>query len=145
MSINAEIQQLLTAIDPPVFRLVDGAAAYAALSGEPKAMPAAYVITEQEVSGENERMTGAVLQRTEADIAVVIVTRNVADNSGGAAAADIETLKEKVRRKLVGYVPTSSQDGEPVTHIEGKLLRMKSGVVWQRELFGAAYYQEEQA
>ncbi|TIV69446.1 MAG: hypothetical protein E5V89_18750 [Mesorhizobium sp.] len=90
-------------------------------------------------------MTGAVLQRTEADIAVVIVTRNVADNSGGAAAADIETLKEKVRRKLVGYVPTSSQDGEPVTHIEGKLLRMKSGVVWQRELFGAAYYQEEQA
>ncbi|RWB50839.1 hypothetical protein, partial [Mesorhizobium sp.] len=87
MSINAEIQQLLTEIDPPVFRLVDGAAAYAALSGEPKAMPAAYVITEQEVSGENERMTGAVLQRTEVDIAVVIVTRNVADNSGGAAAA----------------------------------------------------------
>lgn len=145
MSINAEIQQRLKDIDPPVFRLVDGAAAYAALAGEPKAMPAAYVVTEEEVSGENERMTGAVLQRTEADIAVIIVTRNVADSSGAAAAADIEVLKEKVRRQLVGFVPTGSQDGEPITHTSGNLLRMKSGVVWQRELFGAAYYQEEQS
>jgi hypothetical protein len=145
VTLNEEIQQLLGQIDPPVFRLVDGAAAYAALSGEPKAMPAAYVITELEVSGENERMTGPVLQRTEVDMAVVIVTRNVADNSGGAAAADIDGLKAKVRGKLIGFVPTSSQAGEPVTHIEGKLLRMKSGVVWQRELFGAAYYQVEQS
>jgi hypothetical protein len=90
-------------------------------------------------------MTGPVLQRTEVDLAVVIVTRNVADNSGGAAAADIDGLKAKVRGKLIGFVPTSSQAGEPVTHIEGKLLRMKSGVVWQRELFGAAYYLEEQS
>ncbi|RRH98087.1 hypothetical protein EH240_20030 [Mesorhizobium tamadayense] len=145
MTINAEIQQLLKDIDPPVFRLVEGAAAYSALSGEPKAMPAAYVVTEEEVSGANERMTGPVLQRTEADIAVIIVTRNVSDNSGGAAADDIETLKEKVRSKLIGYVPTASQDGEPITHTAGNLLRMKSGVVWQRELFGAAYYQEEQS
>jgi hypothetical protein len=145
MSINTEIQQLLKDISPAVFRLVDGAAAYAALGGEPKAMPAAYVVTEEEVSGENERMTGPVLQRTEADIAVIIVTRNVSDNSGGAAAEDIETLKEKVRGKIIGYVPTSSQDGEPITHTSGNLLRMKSGVVWQRELFGGAYYQEEQS
>lgn len=142
MSLNAEIQDQVKATG--LFRLVDGAAAFAALSGEPKAMPAAYVITELEVSGENERMTGPVLQRTEVDIAVVMITRNVSDNSGGAAAADMEALKAAVRGKLVGYVPTGSQDGEPVTHTEGKLLRMKSGVVWQRELFGAAYYQEEQ-
>ncbi|MEI9410711.1 hypothetical protein [Mesorhizobium salmacidum] len=144
MTIAAEIIERLGAISPQVFRMIEGAAAYASLTGEPKAMPAAYVLIEEEQSSENERMTGKVLQRTEADIAVVIATRNVADGTGGAAAGDIEELKAKVRSALIGFVPTGNPAGDPVEHISGNLLRMKSGVVWQRELFGAAYYQEEQ-
>lgn len=145
MTVNAEIQARLKDMDPPLFRIVEGAAAFAALVGEPKATPAAYVLTEEEVSSDNLRMTGPVLQRTEGDIAVIIVTRNVADSTGGAAADDIEVLKEAVRRRVIGFIPTSSPDGEPVIHISGNLLKARSGSVWQRELFGTAHYQEEQS
>ena len=143
MSLVSELQGRLTAIDPAVFRIVGGAAEFAAITGEPKATPAAYVLIEEEQSADNDRITGPVLQRTEADIAVIIVTRNVADNTGAAAMEDIETLKAKVRTALIGFVPAASQGGDPVTHISGNLLKAKSGNVWQRELFAAAYYQEE--
>jgi hypothetical protein len=144
MSIVSELRALLDAIDPPVFRIVGGAAEFAALAGEPKATPAAYVLVEEEQSEDNARMTGPVLQRVEADVAVIIVTRNVADNSGAAAAEEIETLKAKVRGALMGFVP-SSEGSDPITHVSGNLLKAKSGNVWQRELFAAAYYLEEQS
>ncbi len=144
MSLVSEIQGRLSAIDPAVFRLVAGAAAFSALSGQPPATPAAYVLIEEEQSAENERITGPVMQRTEADIAVIIVTRNVADNTGAAAAEDVETLKAAVRAALIGFVPAGAQGGDPLTHISGNLLKAKSGNVWQRELFAAAYYQQEE-
>lgn len=145
MSIVSEICDRLKAIDPPVFRIVEDAAAFAALNGEPKATPAAYVLVEEEHSGDNERMTGPVMQRCEGDIAVVIVTRNVSDAIGGAAAGDIETLKGAVRKALIGFVPDTSRGGDPIIHVSGNLLKAKNGHVWHRELFGAAYYLEEQA
>lgn len=143
MTIVAEVRARLEALGK--FRIVDGAAAWASLSGEPKATPAAYVIVEEESSDENQRMTGPVLQRCEIDIAVVIVARNVSDNTGAAAAEDIETLKAAVRGALIGFVPAVSQDGTPITHVSGNLLKMKSGSVWHRELFAAAFYLEEQS
>lgn len=144
MTISKDIQQRLKDIDPAPFRIVDGTVAFSALNGEPKATPAAYVLVEEEISGDNLRMTGNVLQRTESDFAVIIITRNVSDNTAGAAADDIEVLKEKVRRAIIGYVPSSSVSGEPLIHVSGNLLKAKSGSVWQREVFGAADYQEEQ-
>lgn len=142
MSVVAEIRAALEAIDPPVFNYVAGAAEYASLIGEPVSTPAAFVITESDASAENQHMTGGVLQRTETDIAVVIVTRNVSDGTGGAASDDIEDLKQIVRDALVGFEPT---DAEPVEHVEGNLLKAKNGAVWWRELFGTAYFTEEKA
>ncbi|RWN30124.1 MAG: hypothetical protein EOR97_17275 [Mesorhizobium sp.] len=143
MSIVSELRGLLDGINPPVFRIVGGAAEFAALAGEPKATPAAYVLVEEEQSEDNARMTGPVLQRVEADVAVIIVTRNVSDNTGAAAAEEIETLKAKVRGALMGFVP-AGDGSDPITHVSGSLLKAKSGNVWQRELFAAAYYLEEQ-
>ena len=145
MTISADIQQRLKDINPPIFRLVEGTAAFSVLNGEPKATPAAYVLVEEELSSDNLRMTGPVLQRTEADFAVIIVTRNVSDNIGGAAADDIEALKIQVRQAIIGFVPPSSAAGEPLIHVSGNLLKAKSGAVWQREVFGTADYQEEQS
>ena len=88
-------------------------------------------------------MTGPVLQRTEADVAVIIVTRNVSDGTGGAAADDIESLKSAVRGALIGWSPASG-DADPVEHVSGNLLKAKNGSVWHRELFAAAYLTMEQ-
>jgi hypothetical protein len=142
MSVVSEIREQLEAIDPPVFNYVAGAAEFASLTGEPLSTPAAYVMTEGEASAENQRMTGSILQRTEADIAVVIVTRNVSDGTGGAASDDIEVLKQSVRDALVGFEPDNA---EPIEHIEGNLLKAKNGAVWWRDLFGTAYFTQEKA
>lgn len=144
MTIVADFIARLLAIDPPVFSIVEGAAEFASIDSVPVAMPAAYVLIEAEASGQNARATGGpVLQRCEADVAVIIITANVSDATGGAAAGDIETLKRQVRTALIGFVPASSDDGTPVEHISGELLKVRSGTVWQKELFSAAFYLEE--
>lgn len=141
MSIVTDFQARLRAIEPPVFRLVAGAAEFAAIDAAPKASPAAIVFIEREASEENNRaLGGPVLQRSEIDVAVIIITRNVSDATGGAAAQDIDALKEKVRAALIGMVPTSSVGGTPVEHLEGELLRARGGWIWQREVFAAVTY-----
>ncbi len=144
MSIESEIMAALAAIDPPVFAIVAGAADFGAIGDKPHAVPAAYVFAEEEVSGDNNRATGPVLQRTEMDVAVVIITRNLSDTTGGAAAGDIVGLKHEVRRALVGLVPAASEDGTPVTHLSGAMLKAKGGYVWWRELYAASTYTEEE-
>lgn len=144
MTIVADFIARLQAITPPVFAIVEGAADFSTIETVPTAMPAAYVLVEEEESGDNERATGPVLQRCEADIAVVIVTDNVSDVSGGAVASDIEALKAAVRAALIGFVPASTQGGDPITHVGGRLISARRGTVWHRELFAAAYYLQEQ-
>ncbi len=143
MSVESEMMAALLAIEPPVFAIVAGAADFAAIGDKPHSVPAAYVFAEEEVSDVNHRATGPVLQRTEMDVAVVIVTRNLSDLTGGAAAGDIVALKQSVRRALVGLVPAASEDGTPVTHLSGVMLKARGGYVWWRELFGASTYTEE--
>lgn len=145
MTIVSEFIAKLEAIDPAPFSIVAGAAEFASIDNAlPVAFPAAYVLVEEEASAPSSRGTGPVLQRCEADVAVVIITDNVSDAVGGAAAGDIETLKSAVRAALVGFVPVGSQDGTPVEHVSGELLKAKNGTVWHRELFAAAFYIEEQ-
>lgn len=143
MTIAADIKARLEAINPPVFNEVGTAADFAGLVSDPLAMPAAYVVMENEISAESEHMTGPVLQRTAVDVAIVIFTRNVSDNTGGAGAEDIETLKMAVRRALLGFMPPSAEDAEPIEHIEGAMLKVRNGVVCWRDLFGTAYLQQE--
>ena len=145
MSLVADIIARIEVAAPNTFAILAGAAEFAAIDTRPEAMPAVYVIVEEERAEENTRMTGPVLQRVEADIAVVIAAENVSDTTGGAVAGDIEELKAKVRKSLIGFVPPDSASGEPVTFLEGKLLKMRHGVAWDRELFGVSYYLGEEA
>lgn len=143
MSVVSEIIARLKPETGAVFAIVDGAGGWAAVSDSvPMATPAAYVVALREASEENARMTGPVLQRLEADIAVILVTSNVSDAIGGAAAGDIEALKAWVRARLIGFTPASAAD--PLIHVSGELLKTKNGVVWHEEVYGASTYLEEQ-
>ncbi len=138
--IVAEIIARLEAIDPAPFALVEGAAELAALaSGTPTAMPAAYVYTAEEASADNERVTG-VLQRTEIDVSIVLVTSSVADPRGGAAAGDLEALKIAARGALIGWQPPSADD--VLTYVGGRIVRFRDGAVWWEMTFGTAIYLE---
>lgn len=122
------------------FALIEGAVALAAVSDAPPATPAAYVVPMREASGENERMTGGLLQRTELDIAVVIIVENVSDDRGAAAGQDLEPLKAAVRAALLGWMPASAED--VITHVSGELTASREGVVWWEEIFATAAYLE---
>ncbi|QDY99063.1 hypothetical protein FQ775_01020 [Nitratireductor mangrovi] len=140
MSLVSDIVARLSAIDPQVFSIVGDAAEFAAIDTVPLSRPAVYAFIKEEASTANERGTGPVLQRCEADVAVIIITDNVGDHEGAAASGDLEALKQTVRAALIGFVPDASQDGTPVEHLSGQLIKFRQGTVWHEELFAAAYY-----
>ncbi|WP_425417328.1 phage tail terminator protein [Oricola indica] len=125
------------------FALVEGAVDLAAVDTRPPATPAAYVLAAEEASAENTRATGPVLQRMEADIAVVIITDNLTDRVMGEAAGDIEDLKAWVRGKLIGFEPDGAD--EPMEHVSGQIVKARSGTVWFDDRFAASTYLEEQS
>lgn len=136
--IVAEIITRLQSVASPPFALIEGAAELAALGmGAPIAMPAAYVFVTEEASTENERVN-AVLQRTELDIAVILVAASVADPRGDAAIADIEALKAVVRSALIGWQPPSADD--VITSVGGRLVRARDGAVWWEMTLATAIY-----
>ena len=144
MSVVSQIIARLIAIEPPVFSIVGGTIDFSVINEVPTAVPAAYVLIEEEASEPSDLATGPVLQRSEADVAVIIIAGNVSDAAGGAVAGDLEGLKAAVRGALVGFVPDAAT-GEPIEHIGANLLKAKGGYVWHRELFGIATYIQEQA
>lgn len=144
MSTIAAIITKLNNIKPPVFRIVGGAAEFAAVQKVPNALPAAYVMTLQEASGANERTNGPVFQPLSADIGVVIVTGNFSDPRGDASSRDIESLKKTVRTHLLGFVPHPDDDGLPLEHVSGELVKAWAGSVWWQEVFAASSFIEEQ-
>ncbi|MCR5855994.1 hypothetical protein [Mesorhizobium sp. J428] len=143
MSAVASIIERLKPDTDAMFAIVEGAGGWAALNGKlPTARPAAYVVTLKEAGGDNERMTGPVMQKLESDIAVIIVTDNVSDPIGGAASDDIEVLKQWVRARLLGFTPAGAD--EPLIFVSGELLQTRNGSVWWEDVFGNAAYIEEQ-
>lgn len=140
MSIVGEVIGKLKAISPARFAIVEGAVELSAVKGRPNALPAAYAFVKQELAGPNQRMTGPVLQPLEADIAVVIITENLADLPGDQLGEDLEALKDLVRDALLGLVPSGSQDGTPLEYVSGEVVKLGGGVVWHESLFSASLY-----
>lgn len=136
--IIADVMDRLKQAGSP-FILVEGANELAEVTDRPTNTPVAYVFVSGETSSDNERVTGPLLQRTAVDVSVVIVTENAA--GADSAARDIEQLKSWVRAKLLGFTPA---DADPLEHITGKLQQARDGMVWFEDVFGTAFYQEEQ-
>lgn len=144
MSTVAAVIKKLGSINPPVFRIIGGAAEFASVQQAPKAFPAAFVMSLQEASGASERTNGPLLQPLSADIGIVIVTGNLSDPRGAAGSNDIETLKKIVRTHLLGFVPHPEEDGLQIEHVSGELVKAWGGNVWWQEVFAATRYIEEQ-
>ena len=142
MSLVDEVITRLNMIDPLPFALIEGAAEFASIETIPTALPAAYVFIRGEAAEENSRATGPVLQRCESDLAVIVVSSNVTDSTGSAAAGDIEALKAAVRGALIGFVPEASR-GDPLEYVSGQMLRFRSGTAWFELVFASPFYIEE--
>lgn len=121
------------------FLIVDGANELAEIKDRPETTPAAYVYTATQASRPNERINGT-LQRSEIDIAVVLVTENAAGRVD--AARDIEALLTFVRGKLLGFMPASAAD--PLEHVVGQVVQIKDRMVWFEDVFATATYLTEQ-
>lgn len=139
--IVAEVIERLRAQVGSPFALVEGAAELAILgNAQPNALPAAYVYTAEEAAEPNERI-GAVLQRVEVDIAVVVIAGNVSDATGAAAASDVESLKRFVRSALVGWEPEVADD--IITNVGARIVRVRDGAVWCEMTFATALYETD--
>lgn len=124
-----------------VFATVAGAIEFSRLEKNVLATPGAYVLTAEEASGENERATGGVLQRLESDIAVIIVFDDLTDPLGEASDDLLESYKDFVRARLLGFEPASG--AEPVTHVSGELVKASGGTVWFEDRYSAPSYLEQ--
>lgn len=140
MSTVSDIIARLAGAGTP-FALVEGAAELAAVTDRPEASPAAFVFVAREASADNETFTGPVEQRCERDIAVAVFTENLSDDTGAAAAADIETLKAFVRGRLLGWTPP--EENEPMTHVSGEIVQAAGGAVWFEDVFSSPTYLRE--
>jgi hypothetical protein len=135
--IQSIISRLMEAGTP--FRISGGAGQLADVKDQPPQTPAVYAYVASERSEPNDRL-GALLQRTVADIGIVIVTSNLSQVNNAAAANDVEVLKAYVRSKLLGFMPEGAAD--PLEHVEGELQSAIGGTVWFEDVFTTAHYQE---
>lgn len=122
------------------FAIIEGANGLAEVKDRPKATPAVYVYVKGDASGPNQRATGPVMQRTEVDIALMIITDNLTGAIG--VARDIETLKTWSRNRLLGFLPASAANR--IEHLAGEIVQIKNNMVWFEDVFATAYYQKEQ-
>lgn len=103
---------------------------------KPLILPAAYLFIKEERS-DDSAVFGVTRQLTELDIGLMLITQNLSDKRGGAAASDIEALKDASRVALVGWQPASAQS--PVENIGGQLVKAANSVVWWEHTFGVSF------
>lgn len=143
MSTIPEIKARLLVAGTP-FAAVRGATSLAQVKDRPEGtLPQAFVLAPRDVSGENTRAIGPVLQRSERDVMVVIVLEDLGDADGDTALDPLEDLKGWVRDQLIGFVPTDMN--EPITHVGGEVVEARAGVVWFEDSFAAPVYLKEKS
>lgn len=134
--IEEQIRLRLQAL-PSTFALVEGIAELSLIATAPKAFPAAYVFEKEKAAASNERMNG-VLQRVEADYAVVIVAKSVANAYG--AIGQLRPLEMAVLEALIGWQPDGAE--EPITFNSSVVTRVAPGTVWLEVVVSTSWYLE---
>ncbi|MEW6314132.1 MAG: hypothetical protein AB1513_08860 [Pseudomonadota bacterium] len=109
----------------------------AAAKSVPIKMPAAYVLPVREQAARNQ-MANAVSQRVTVAFAVILAVSNLRDARGGQAALDLESVRNVVKTRLIGWEP--SVDHDLVTYNGGRLLELGDGVLWWWDEFSTAEY-----
>ena len=111
--VSAVIERLA---DVAELKLVGGAAGLqAALAAPPRAMPAAYVLSE-EAGQEPGDYTGAYAQPMTATVKVVLWVRHAGDATGAKASAAMEGVERAVRTALRDWSPATPFEPLWVSH-----------------------------
>ena len=104
----------------------------------PTVTPCCYVMPMDESPGENMLSDMAVQQRVVSRVGVILVVRNMADNKGAAAGADMLELRQLVKRQVYGW--QASAEFDPFARGSSHLLKLQDGHMWWHDIYTTAYY-----
>lgn len=134
--IRAVIDRLLPATN---LRQVQGALELAAALKAPSvATPAAFVVPMGDQPQPDEAFTGSVCQRVRTKVSIVLVVDNKRDGTGNAASDELELLRTKVRKALLGWGPPSMDS--QFSAGPGLLIDMDNGRVWWADEYLIDHY-----
>lgn len=135
----AEIRQRLA--DVGALKLIGGAAEFqTAADGNPKAVPAAYVLPMDETPGDRP-FSGDDIQQIDIAVAVVLVLKNVAEPKGGAAVDDLQALRDEVKIALLGWVPITGYAS--LSRGRSNLLAFRDGYLWWQDTYVSSFYERK--
>jgi hypothetical protein len=123
------------------FRLVAGAANFAAAKDDLKMPPAAYVIPLSDSAQPNLLQGYSVEQHVVERFGVILAVSNVRDVRGDAVNAPLEALRKATIGCLLGYQPAADYD--PIEYGGGKLLMLDVSVMWWQLEFLTGYYERK--
>lgn len=93
-----------------------------------RALPAAAVIPLTESGSDNQFATGMVSQRLTWQFGIVLAVKNVSDQTGGAAADDLETLRDSVKLAIVGWKHPDAD--RAAIFVRGNLISFDNATLW---------------
>lgn len=124
-----KLTALTDADNAPVFRHVGDTLEAAAIKPETRPGVSAYVVQLNEVAGDNDRMTGPVLQQLQESVGIILVLQSRNDRTGTKARVTLDKVRKAVRAELLGKQPTL--DHSALLFQSGELLEMTAGfVIW---------------
>lgn len=125
----------------PALALVGGAAEFQrAAETNPTAVPAAYVLPQDESPGARP-FSGDDVQKIDVSMAIVLVIRNVADTKGGAALDALKPLRDAVKVALLGWVPIEGYAS--LSRGPSSLLAFRDGHLWWQDTYRSSFYERK--
>lgn len=110
-----------------------------ALTQQPRALPAAFVVRQERAEPSRGASGGVLVQRMAVDVIVVLYVRNVAQSESGAAAlSDMTALATYVRSKLLNWASDPAVF-EPLAMNASRDQAYAGGLLVSQELFRSAY------
>ncbi|MCY3566675.1 MAG: hypothetical protein OXH27_10895 [Gammaproteobacteria bacterium] len=82
-------------------------------------------------------VTGLTRQRATVRVAAVIAVSNLRDESGAAAATELELVRDAVRAAWLGWQPEGA--GQPAEYRSGRLLTFADRTVWWQDEYETTY------
>lgn len=136
MDLQAILQRLRTELADLALREIEPAAGLDAAMRANRAVPAAYLIPLSE-RGQATGQTGEVDQIEHRLFAVV----QAVDVGNAHGVVDLKTLRQRVKRALVGFVPDPSM-GDPVLFVGGELVEFEGNgrLLWSDEFGYSGYF-----
>jgi hypothetical protein len=134
------IDRLSSAAGPLIRSVGSGEDLAALAEGAAPADMSAFVVPFAQEPTDNERSTGAVLQRVRVIFLVAVCIRRYGDAKGAARRAATDEVDGKLEAVLLGWQPTA--DADPITLVGIRSQPAKNGVLWHVSTWATARYAE---